>query len=149
MNNDNKEPLGDITNFEKIKFIREEIRFQHNLLGARATLLVTSESFLFTAFAVASRGSQNSQSLDWFLHWLLPCVGLSISLLSIPSILGAINRITGQRELLARYSLEEILCFGDCWDRIVHKSSLGFSGFLPIVFLVAWVVVFCNSTPNS
>lgn len=143
-NQNPKKPLGKLDAFECVKFMREEIRFQHTLLSNRISSLLASEAFLFTAFAI-SRGSQTSGQLVWFWHWLLPVSGAALAFLALPSVWGAIDRTSEQRELLQQYDLSGILPATDKWDRMRHSLSLAFSLICPIFIGVLWIIVWYHT----
>jgi hypothetical protein len=133
---------------EFVKFIREEIRFQHGLLGVRISWLLAAEAFFFTAFAI-SRGSQLCNELIFFWKYTVPIAAGSIAFLALPAIWAAIDRIGEQRRLLHNYELADILPLGNRWDAIMHFVSLAFAILVPVLFIVAWVFVGCLALPSQ
>ena len=132
---------------EFVKFIREEIRFQHGLLGIRVSWLLAAEAFFFTAFAI-SRGSAKSDELYFFWKFVVPIAAGVVAFLALPAIWAAIDRIGEQRKLLDAYDLAKILPLGDKWDKFVHWLSLIFALLVPILFILAWVTVGYLAVPS-
>jgi hypothetical protein len=143
-----KEVKHDHT-LEFVKFIREEIRFQHGLLGIRISWLLAAEAFFFTAFAI-SRGSVKCNELYFFWKLVVPISAGTMAALALPAIWAAMDRIGEQRNLLLEYEMDKILPLGGKWDKFMHGLSLLFAFLVPILFIIAWVVVgFLADKSNS
>jgi hypothetical protein len=141
---DERAPRIDVTqehSLDLVRFIREEIHFQHSLLATRISWLLGSEAFLFTAFAL-SRGSASQAELHWLWHWVIPTVAGLVAALTIAPVYGAVRRIRRQRELLGFFDLSKALPMDDHWDRFGHRAGVSLAIFAPSILLVAWGVVF-------
>src|SRR5277367_4772030 len=89
---------------EEYVFLREEIRHQDNLINARLSWLVSSQSFLLSGFAVTLNGSAHSllpiyAKLNVILVTSLPVAGLVTDMGSYLTILAAILRMMKIRSL--------------------------------------------------
>ena len=85
-------------------FLREEIRHQDNLVNARLSWLVSSQSFLLSGFAVTLNGSAQSllpiyAKLNVILVTSLPVAGLVTDVASYLTIWAAISRMGNIRHL--------------------------------------------------
>ncbi|PSB01094.1 hypothetical protein [Merismopedia glauca] len=72
------------------QIIRGEIQFEYALMSNRVTWLITTQAFLFTAYAVALRGNNLKDSL---YHPAIPILGSFISIILYSSIYAAISRV--------------------------------------------------------
>jgi hypothetical protein len=126
-----KEPPGGF------KFLREELRFEHTLLGSRMTYYLTSQSFLFTAAAIAR--ATNWNGFHWFSGALLPLVGVASSAVILNSIHAAYARMdewrAKEREFEGGHPLVVI------YPEAKHRQSLLFTTLMPWLFLGVWVVL--------
>ena len=121
---------------EGYAYLREELRFEHTLLGGRMTYYMTSQSFLFTAAAIAR--SMNWHGFYWFSGALLPIVGIVASAVLLESIHAAYGRMDqwrlrekmfeGTHPLVVLYLEEK------------HRKSLLFTSLMPWLFLIVWPV---------
>ena len=104
------EPKHEQT-LEYVKFIREEIRFQHGLLGVRISWLLATEAFFFTAFAI-SRGSAQYWQLHWFWHWVVPLAAWFVALFTLPPVYATLFRILG---CVFHVEFAKSISFGCIW----------------------------------
>jgi hypothetical protein len=121
---------------EGYTYLREELRFEHTLLSSRMTYYMTSQSFLFTAAAIAR--SMNWHGFYWFSGVLLPFVGVAASAVLLYSIHAAYGRLDQWR---AREKLFEgkhplIVLYPE--DK--HCKSLLFTSLMPWLLIGVWVV---------
>src|ERR1700684_555876 len=92
---------------EEYTFLREEIRHQDNLINARLSWLVSSQSFLLSGFAVTLNGSAQSllpiyAKLNVILVNSLPVAGLVTDVASYLTIWAAISRMRNIRHLAGK-----------------------------------------------
>ena len=137
-----------ITNLEKLNFFRDEIKHEFGLLGQRLAWYVTCQSFLITSFAISIN---KSSSLTWFSYVII-AIGICASILIGPAIWGAHRTIKmygdKKRDLLKNDELIDFRIPRDAFpfaDDDIHKKSMYFSGVIPIVFIVIWLIVFILS----
>ena len=125
----------DVLSFEEFRFVREEIRFQHDLIGHRVGSYITAQAFLFTAFATA----QAVDGQKWFSFLLLPLIAIGVSLLILMAIVAACTRIDKQRSIHRHFDRKEYVlpkrATGD------HQQSLWYAKGMPWVFVVAWGIL--------
>src|SRR5947209_19242411 len=84
-----------------VKLLREEIRFEHQLIANRLVVLLTGQPFLLAAFAVAARvEAPHRQHFMWFSYGIIPVVGLLIALLALLAVAEGERRLRMLRERL-------------------------------------------------
>jgi hypothetical protein len=122
--------------------IRDEIRMEHSLIAARIGWLVTSQSFLVTAFTI-SRGNAFTWHA-WFSSLLLPILGLGVAVLTYPSIQGAVVTIRLWQQRQAAL-LQEFPHLQEVFDlrrpAQLHRRSMLFTRLLPVLFAALWLVI--------
>lgn len=74
------------------QIIRGEIQYEYSAMSNRVTWLITTQAFLFTAYAIAVRGESVSLK-DSLYHPTIPILGSAICIILYSSIYAAINRI--------------------------------------------------------
>ena len=129
-------PGGRPYNLDEIRFIREEIKFQHGLIGTRLSWFVSSQAFLVTPFAICI---SNPLTRTFFLAFAgIPFLGITLSLLIIPGITQAIRQIDEEHGLMGAYETDHLL---GPMDPVGQKRSLEFARWSPKIFLVFWTVI--------
>jgi len=125
-------------------FLREEMRHEDNLINARLSWLVNSQSFLFGAFAITLNGSGQSRfpiyaRLNVILVNWLPVAGILAVAASYLTIWAAILHIKRVRRLAQDKYPEHLLPL----NGEISTGRMGLSGavFIPIIFLAVWVAV--------
>jgi len=129
---------------EEYEFLREEIRHQDNLINARLSWLVSSQSFLLSGFAVTLNGSAQSllpiyAKLNVILVTSLPVAGLVTDVASYLTIWAAISRMGNIRHLAGNSHPSHLPSV----QAEVFERRLGLAGpvLIPVVFLVVWLAV--------
>ncbi|HEY0074401.1 MAG TPA: hypothetical protein VGB77_09885 [Abditibacteriaceae bacterium] len=132
--------ISEVTseNFEQVKFIREEVRFQHDLLNNRVSWYVASQSFLVTAFAISASSVKPFSEICILPYFAIPSLGILLSSFIIPAINAAIQRIGLQNGLLSCFNLKNYL---PPRDDTQHIQSLRFASAVPVIFMMFWVLV--------
>ena len=133
----------DLTKDDYI-FLREEMRHEDDLINARLSWLVNSQSFLFGAFAITLNGSAQSKfpmyaRLNVILVNWLPVAGILAVVASYLTIWAAILHIRRVRHLAQdKYPPHLLPLNGE-----ICTGRMGLSGaiFIPIIFLAVWVAV--------
>jgi hypothetical protein len=124
--------------------LREEIRFEHQLIANRLSALLMVQPFLLAAFAVAAAGeSQHRQHFIRFSYGIVPVVWLVVALLALLAV------VVGERRLpLLRRHLNENKELRDLADKVCPRLdpraqtlSLLYAVALPAVFALAWIYV--------
>jgi hypothetical protein len=137
---------------QKLRFYRDEIRHEYNLLSNRVSAYITSQSFLVTGFAL-SMGNLNPRWGDLFrivFPLALVILGITSSILILPGIQGACDTIDlwhMKQESLYENDprMEDYRIVrpgvrsrhGDPVD-VIHQRSLLFARWSPWVFIGAW-----------
>jgi hypothetical protein len=123
-------------NLDEIRFIREEVKFQHSLIGTRISWFVSAQAFLVTPFAICI---SNQLSRTWLLAFVgIPFLGIALSLLIVQGIGQALRRIEEQHLRMDAYSTEHLI---GPPDPIGQNRSLRFATWVPWIFFSFWVVV--------
>ena len=121
---------------EGYTYLRQELRFEHNLLGSRMTYYMTSQSFLFTAAAIA-RATQ-WHGVYWFSGVLLPVVGVASSAVLLFTTHAAYSRMDGWRAREKAFEGAHPLIVLYPEDK--HRRSLLFTTFMPWLLVAVWLV---------
>jgi hypothetical protein len=119
---------------EGYKYLREELRFENTLLVGRLTAYITSQSFLFTASAVA-RGT-NWRGFYWISGGLLPLVGVAASVIMLEVVRTAYGRMDEWRAKEKAFAGHPLVVL---YPEGAHKRSLLFTTLMPCLFLAVWV----------
>jgi len=140
----NSPTAADELTKDEYKFLREEMRHEDNLINARLSWLVNSQSFLFGAFAITLNGSVQSKfpmyaKLNVILVTFLPVAGILAVTASYLTIWAAILHIKRVRRLAQGKYPSHLLPL----DGEISTGRMGLAGavFIPILFLAVWVAV--------
>lgn len=133
--------MADDTTLDELKFYREEVKHEFNLIAHRLSWYVTCQSFLLTTFAIAKG---NTVDGNWFTGFLLPSLGAVLSILAFFPIRFAANVID---EWLAKQDTllianDDLKGFRIKRPGHIHWVSMWLPQLLPVVFVVTWVVIF-------
>lgn len=123
-------------NLQEIGFIRDEVKFQHTLIGTRVSWFVGAQAFLVTPFAICI---SNQITRTYPLAFIgIPFIGITLSLLIVPGIQTAIRRIEEQHVRIQAYETDHLL---GPPDPVGHRKSLEFACWVPWIFFSFWVIV--------
>jgi hypothetical protein len=125
-------------------FLREEMRHEDDLINARLSWLINSQSFLFGAFAITPNGSPSSKftmyaKLNVVLVDWLPVAGILSVAVSYLTILAAILHIRTVRRLArGKYPPNLLPLQGE-----IFVGRMGLSGAVvtPLIFLAVWLAI--------
>ena len=154
-----------MNDFNVLDTIRNEIQAEHALISHRMTWLVTSQSFLMTAFAIS--GGVGNQLFP-FLNFWIPLVGIMLSALAFLGIAAAIwvqgdliatqtETIKSVREQLrddptavARLdSYAKTTASGRKTGNNFHWLAILPPLLIPIIFFVVWIAAWRFHVPNG
>lgn len=125
-------------------FLREEMRHEDDLINARLSWLINSQSFLFGAFAITLNGSPSSKFTMYaklnvvLVNWL-PMAGILSVAVSYVTILAAILHIRRVRRLArGKYPAHLLPLHGE-----IFIGRMGLSGAIitPVIFLAVWFAI--------
>ncbi len=131
--------------FEEFTFVREEIRFQHDLLGHRIGSFLTAQSFLVTALAISAASNSGDAKLITFTRWILPGLGVAISILIGMAVIAACKRITGERKVIQELPIRKALLPENTskWAVVAwllaHDRSLWYAKLMPLILIGFWI----------
>ena len=140
--------MSQLDHFERLKFYREELKYEYGLLSNRLGLFVTSQSFLVSAFAGLS-ASMRYPATVWMIG-SVALLGITISILiRIPIKLSHVSLkkwLALERKLLTADSQLSDTVFGEgetpCfYDDTEAGQSMHFSNAAPTVFIILWAVL--------
>lgn len=120
---------------EGYTYLRQELRFEHTLLGSRMTYYMTSQSFLFTAAAIAR--ATHWHGVYWISGVLLPLVGVAASAVLLYSIHAAYGRMDQWRAKEKLFEGRHPLVVLYPEDR--HRKSLLFTTLMPWLLMGVWI----------
>lgn len=127
---DGKPPAGFL-------YLREELRFEHQLLGSRMTYYMTSQSFLFTTAAIAR--SVQWHGVYWFSGIMVPLVGIASSAVLLFSIHAAFGRLDQWRAKEKQFEGKHPLIVLYPEDK--HRKSLLFTILMPWLLIGVWLAL--------
>lgn len=137
--------LENPSDLARIQFIREEIRFEHTVLGNRISAYLASQAFLVTAFAISGQAIHRSQ-LDYmlFAYLVLPLVGALISRWIYLSVAESVARIDKQRALIYCQSSPLRPLIDQLRPEVgnkEHRRSLVYAVRVPVLFGCLWMAI--------
>jgi hypothetical protein len=127
------------------RILRGQIEHEDNLVGSRISWFVTSQSFLFSAYAIMSSGLPANPTPAYLagkraLLVVAPIVGITTGLLILLAILSGVVAMTNLRRLYTEHAgripagLPPIQ--GSAWTRM---TGIAAPVLLPILFMAVWV----------
>jgi hypothetical protein len=143
MSGDDKPARMDDVAFAAL--LRARIEHEDDLIVSRTSWLMASESFLYTAYAIAlnsmtAPGMTNVEHQARLLK-LIPLVGIACSVLILTGILAAIRAMAWLRKLYrTRVPEEGTLGLAPIQTPLLNVAAgLAAPVLLPTVFVVVWV----------
>lgn len=149
-----------VSEFERLRFFRDEVKHEFNLLAMRSTILVTCQSFLVVPFAILCTASRFRAVLVPI--YLVSLLGLFIVLILRGPINAAhrtINKwLINQRALMKdSEALKEVAIDRDLLPDVDadirrdrdHIKSLAFSRYGPAAFALFWLAAAVWSTARA
>ena len=142
------QPLSEDSLLAKLNLIGSEIKHEDNLIGARMSWLVISQSFLFGTFAtlVGLRPVVGpAEDAVRLLITLIPLVGVMLPILVLAAVGAAMYAISQWRAERTRiFEMPEAKQLD--WARLDNRGLVSALGqLLPIAvsvgFLLAWIVI--------
>jgi hypothetical protein len=146
-----------ISDFEKLKFCRDEVKHEFGLLAMRSTILVTCQSFLVVPLAILAAAADMRGVLPYI--YLIAGLGIFVVVI-LRRPIDAAHRILNfwmvkQRQIIrSSNELDDIATDRDRIpdaDRNItrdrdHVWSLAFGVYGPWAFLVFWVLIIVYTT---
>ena len=142
----------DAKAWQLFQYFRGEIKHEYALLTSRLTWYITCQSFLLTTYAISY---SNCRGYNWFSHIFLPLFAISVTLLALNMIQGATLTIRMWSEMrkhliMKNPTLNSVIITR--WRHpskhkydAIHIRSLWFPRFIPMLFMVAWILIFILS----
>jgi hypothetical protein len=141
--------MEKLSDLDKIRFFREEVKHEFNLLAMRSTVLITCQSFLILPFAIFNTAG-NFRSVLVPIY-IVAVLGIFIALILMEPIKAAHRTIEKwilkQRSLLkVSEELRELMIDRDMIPGVEkelyrdrdHVKSLAFSKYGPWAFCLFW-----------
>jgi hypothetical protein len=149
--------MEKLSEFDKIRFFREEVKHEFNLLATRSTILITCQSFLILPFAILNTAG-NFRSVLVPIY-IVAVLGIFIALILMEPIKAAHRTIEKwvlkQRGLLkVSEGLRELMIDRDMIPGVEkelerdrdHVRSLAFSKYSPWTFCLFWFAAIAWTT---
>lgn len=136
------------------RLFRSQMEHEDDQIAQRIAWLVTSQAFMFTAYAITTNGLHNSPPLpdgaaifsaqEILLFRLLPLVAIFTALLIYTSILAAFKAM---RELRRAYQAKATVPEGLLFQPSISTRLLGLAAptLLPLLFVVVWSALLIHS----
>ena len=138
---------------KKIAAIREEMRLELGVFHDRVNALISAEAFLLISFTMALTyaGPSFGPSLFW-ISPTLSVIGFTLAALAWPGVLTS-YKIIVEWNILFVDSLNaahaasaidwrpSVFADGDKRTHADHRRGLLFARFVPLIFMMAWVVL--------
>jgi hypothetical protein len=149
--------VREISELDKLRFYRDEVKHEFNLLGMRSTMLVFCQSFLVVPFAILNTAANFRTVLA--AEYLIAVLGILLARILAEPINAAHRALDQwllkqrslqqQSESIRELAIDRDLIPGAATDLRAdqdHARSLTFSRFAPTVFILFWVAaaVFCT-----
>jgi hypothetical protein len=133
---------------EEIKFLREEIKFEHKQIADRLSPFVTAQSFVTTAFAVSAQNADHSYSrFVWYAYKIVVPFGFFSAILVLCAIGVGVYRLHKLRKMLFHESYETVRSrILPSSSPLAHYISLVYAFGLPFLAIGIWVVVYLHGT---
>ncbi len=133
---------------EQIKFLREEIKFEHKQIADRLSPFVTAQSFVTTAFAVSAQNADHSYSrFVWYAYKIVVPFGFFSAILVLCAIGVGVYRLHKLRKMLFDKSNETVRSrILPSSSPLAHYISLIYAFGLPLLAIGIWIVVYLHGT---
>ena len=141
----------NLSAMEAYQLFRSRIEHEDNLIIQRLSLLVASQSFLFTAYAITTNGLSGLEIKTGghfleqaeLLFRLIPTVAIGLALLIYIGILAALRAI---RQIRRLYQARPISPEVPPLQTAATTRLLGLSAplLLPLLFVSVWLVLLLN-----
>jgi hypothetical protein len=140
-------PVTDPNFLDYYRIIRGQIEHEDNLVGSRISWFVTSQSFLFSAYAIIATGFQvvTDKSILDAKHVLLvviPSIAITTSILILLAIFSGIQAMSALRSQYGK--LRGV--FNDATplppihgDRSTRVTGMAAPVLLPPLFMAVWI----------
>jgi hypothetical protein len=149
--------MNQLSDIDKLRFFRDEVKHEFNLLSMRSNILVTCQSFLVVPFAILNTAADFRAVI--LSVYLVAALGIFVALILVAPIQTGhctINKwLLRQRQLLKTVEgLSELAIDRDTIEGvdvdpgkdIDHIKSLRFSTFAPWIFMVFWIAAITCAT---
>lgn len=148
---------SEVSDLDKLRFYRDEVKHEFNLLGMRSTMLVFCQSFLVVPFAILNTAADFRTVLA--AEYLIAGLGILLARILAEPIDAAHRALEQwllrqrslqqQSESIRDLAIDRDLIPGaaaDLREDQDHARSLAFSRFAPTVFIIFWAAaaVFCT-----
>ena len=143
--------MGQITDIDKLRFYREEVKHEFSLLAMRSNILVTCQSFLVVPFAILNTVTNFRAAI--VSVYLVAALGVFVALILVAPIRARhikfyLASTLKNFEIKTSEELSDLALDRDTINGIDkdiskdkdHNKSLLFSKYAPWVFLIFWIL---------
>lgn len=119
-------------------YIAHQIEREDGLVNYRLTWMLTTQGLLFAALALLT-GTAIDTEMRATLIWLLPWIGIALSVIALVGVSAANHQINYLKEKWEMIAYDKApRPYGGPW---AWRAGLVPSVCLPVVFIVAWLFV--------
>ncbi len=144
--------IGD-DHLKRLSTIREEMRFEIGVFHDRVNALISAEAFLLISFTMSLAYAGASPMAKFY--WITPAlsvIGFTLAVLAWPG-LNTGYRIIVEWNILFMDALNEahasstlkwrpsVFVDGDRRIHAAHRRGMLFSRYMPVVFMIAWIIL--------
>ena len=127
------------------RILRGQIEHEDNLVGSRISWFVTSQSFLFSAYAIMASSSPGNASNAFVdskhtLLVIIPMVAISISILILLAIVSGLKAMASLRDVYKINTAKITTWLPPIHgDRITRITGMAAPVLLPPLFMAVWI----------
>jgi hypothetical protein len=128
------------------RILRGQIEHEDNLVGSRISWFVTSQSFLFSAYAIIATGiqptaSQTALDAKHVLLVVIPGLAIAASVLILMSIFSGFTAMKALRKRYTRVAPQDadLLLPPIQGDRLNRLAGMAAPALLPPLFMAVWI----------
>jgi hypothetical protein len=127
------------------RIIRGQIEHEDNLVGSRISWFVTSQSFLFSAYAIMA-SSFPANATEAFkdskrtLLLIIPMIAISTSILILLAIFSGLGAMARLRQIYLKYAPKSFELLPPIHgDRATRITGMAAPVLLPPLFMAVWI----------
>ena len=145
-------PELPVDSVQRLKFIREETRFEIGLLHDRINALISAEAFLTIAFtmAISNTNARWGSTFSILVAPMLSSVGLTLAVLAWPGVDASFKIIVEWNLRQMQLMRENPVLIDTMWrEYVLHnrnadpdqRKTMLFTRAVPPVFGIAWAIL--------
>ncbi len=119
-------------------FIRR-IEHEHMLMNNRLSSFFSAQAFLFAAFVLG----HDKEDIQWLINYVIPILGLMLSILIIISIISTRDALEFWRKKVSDFlsNNDNFSDFNVSNHKKIYWLGMTFQYWTPMIFLLVWVII--------